>query len=311
VAGPPGFEPGISGLEEQKPTVSALPFGKEAQFEAVDWNAFYNWLLQDHREIVAKNILSYARRYAHCLFKMDLSEVVVLRKTLRHHVLEALSNLSKYLGVYETFKRLVKSYGVGWTGKSVDDLVIDRLTKVTDPDEVWSWVRQVKQVRPELSEFMDLLSVTGLRFDECVQSYNLIVKLSRQNKLGEYYNEANSTLEHFKFKDLFIRRTKKAFVSFVPKELVNRITQNAPLKSRHAVQKRVQDRGLPVRFSDVREAHNTVLTRYLTQPEIDFLSGRVSSTVFMSSYFNPALLPDLKDRVFKAVKEIMAKISQT
>ncbi|MEM1540886.1 MAG: integrase [Candidatus Bathyarchaeia archaeon] len=309
VAGPPGFEPGISGLEVRKPTVSALPSAKEGEFKEIDWKGFEKWLLQNHRERVARDILSYARRYAHCLLRMDLSEVALLRKTLRHHVVKALSNLAKFLGVYEDYRRLVRGYGIGWTGKSVDDLVIDRLIKVKDPEQVWQWVKQVKAVRVELSEFMDFLAVTGLRLDEAVQSYNLIIRLHREGKLNQYYNEANECLEHYRFKDVFVRRTKKAFISFAPKSLIQRITQCTPLKSRHAVQKRVQDRGVAVRFSDVREAWASVLTRHLTPPEIDFLQGRVSANVFMSSYFNPALVADLKDRVFKAIAEIQSKIA--
>jgi len=43
---------------------------------------------------------------------------------------------------------------------------------------------------------------------------------------------------------------------------------------------------------------------YLTQPEIDFLHGRTSASIFMQNYFNPALISDLKERVFKAIEEI-------
>jgi intergrase/recombinase len=275
----------------------------------IDWVAFYNWLLQNHRERIAKDIVSYARRYAHCLLKRDLGEVAVLRRTLRHHVLKALSNLAKFLGVYEDFRSLVKSYGIGWAGKSVDDLVIERIVKVKNPEEVWQWVKMVKQVLPELGVFMDYIAITGLRLDEAVQSYNMIIQLHREGKLGEYYNEANSTLEHFKFKDLFIRRTKKVFVSFTPRELIEKIASCQPLPSKYAVQKRVKDRGLAVRFADVREAWATFMTQFLRREEIDFAMGRVSGNVFMAHYFNPALLGDLRVRAFEGIKQIQAKVS--
>ena len=66
--------------------------------------------------------------------------------------------------------------------------------------------------------------------------------------------------------------------------------------------------GLKMRFHDVRKAHATILTKYLRQPEIDFVQGRVSSSIFMQNYFNSALISDLKERMFKAIKEIQAKI---
>ena len=281
---------------------------KKAENKTVNWEAFESWVRKDHRERVAREIVSYAKRYAHCLLKRDLTEVACLRRTLRTHVIKALSNLSKFLGVYEEYKRLIRSYGIGWTGKSVDDLVIERLTKVKNPDEVFQWVKQVKTVRPDLAEFMDFISVSGLRLNEAVESFNLVITLSREGKLSEYYNEQTEALEHFRFKETFIRRTKKAFVSFVPKQLIQKITLCSTLKSKDAVQKRVHKEGLSVRFSDIREAHATLLTKYLKQPEIDFIHGRVSANVFMSNYFNPAMISDLKQRVFQAIAEIQSKI---
>ena len=43
-------------------------------------------------------------------------------------------------------------------------------------------------------------------------------------------------------------------------------------------------------------------------PEIDFLQGRVSSSVFMRNYFNPAWITDLRERTLKAAEEILAKL---
>ena len=302
-----GFEPTFSGSEEQKPTVSALPSAKEAQFEAINWSEFEKWVYSSHRLNVAKDIIGYARRYAHCLLQRDLTEVALLRKTLRHHVVKALSNLAKYLGVYEDYRRLIRDYGISWKGRTADELIIDRLVKVTSPDEVFEWVKTVKRTRRELELFMDFVAVSGLRLEEAVSSYNLIVKLHRENRLGEYYNMDKQALEHFKFKDLFIRRTKKAFISFAPKELVLKIAEQTPLKSKFMVQKLIQNRGLTVRFGDVREAWATYMTQFLRREEIDFLQGRVSANIFMQHYYNPALLGDLQARAFQGIREILNK----
>jgi hypothetical protein len=66
-------------------------------------------------------------------------------------------------------------------------------------------------------------------------------------------------------------------------------------------------RVLPLRFSDVREAHGTFLTKFLKPSEIDFLHGRVTGSVFMANYFNPSLVSDLKARVFQGISEIQEK----
>ena len=222
--------------------------------------------------------------------------------------MKALSALSKYLGVYEEWKRLVKNYGLKWVGRSADDIFLDRLTKIVHPDEVFDWIRQVKTARPDLSVLMDLNAATGLRFIESVESYNIIIRLAREGNLDKYYNVEKGTLEHYRFKETFIRRTKKAFISFVPASLVKRVSEEEPLNWQ-GVETKINRRGLPLRFGDVRDAHGTFLTKHLRQPEIDFLHGRVSTSVFMRNYFNPALISDLKTRTFRAANEILAKIS--
>jgi len=168
----------------------------------------------------------------------------------------------------------------------------------------------VKRARSELSDFMDFIAITGLRLVEAIESYNLIIKLAKEGKLNEYYNEEKEALEHFRFKEIFLRKSKKAFISFVPKELIEKIALSSPLPdSRHAIQMRVKKKGLKLRFSDIREAHASFMTKYLKQPEIDFIHGRVTTNIFMANYFNPALICDLKERIVNAVKEIQNKIS--
>ncbi|MEM3696363.1 MAG: integrase [Candidatus Bathyarchaeia archaeon] len=282
---------------------------EEPLIQKINWSNFENWLLRNHRRHTVVSLVNYSKKYAHCLLNRDLTEVRDLRDTLRPNVVRALSNLAKYLGIHEDWKELVKQYGLKWTGKSTDELLIDRLVKVKNPDEVFQWIKQVKNERKDLMIFMDYIAITGLRLEEAVQSYNLIIELSKKGKLSDYYNEENETLEHFKFKEVFIRKSKKAFASFVPKDLIKQISVLEPFKSKHAVQKRVRLANLPLRFADVREMHASFLTKYLKPPEIDFLHGRVSANVFMQNYFNPKLINDLKERVFQGIHEIKSKIS--
>jgi len=63
------------------------------------------------------------------------------------------------------------------------------------------------------------------------------------------------------------------------------------------ISNRIKRAKLKSRFGDVREYFATIMTKFLNAVEIDFLQGRVSASVFMQNYFNPALIVDLKDRV--------------
>ncbi|MEM2995655.1 MAG: integrase [Candidatus Bathyarchaeia archaeon] len=231
-------------------------------------------------------------------------------KTVRGNVIRALANLSKYLGIYPQFQNLMRSHAIEWSGKSSDQIVIERLTKTKDVNEVFEWIRQVKNARSDLALFMDFITVSGMRLIEAIASYNLIIDLARKHKLSDYYNEEKEALEHYKFKDIFLRRSKKVFVSFIPKGLIEKIVLSDPLPaSRYAVEERIRKKGLTLRFNDIRELTATFLTKYLRREEIDFIQGRVSSNVFMEHYFNPALISDLKERVFKAITEIQSKIN--
>ena len=275
----------------------------------INWEAFERWVLRDHRKTVARDIVNYAKKYAHYLLSRDLREVAEVRKTKRTHVLKALSNLAKFLGIHDEYRRLIRNYGISWKGRSTDELIIDRLTKVKDPNEMFMWIKEVKEKIPDLSDFLDLMAISGLRLVEAISSYNLIIKLAKEGKLNQYYNEEKEALEHFRFKEIFLRKSKKAFVSFVPKDLVERIALNHPIPSRFALQKRLERQGMQGRFSDIREFHGTFMTKYLKESEINFIHGRVTTSVFMRNYFNPMWISDLKERVFKGISEIQALIS--
>lgn len=68
-----------------------------------------------------------------------------------------------------------------------------------------------------MSQIIKFDCLVGLRPAEIVESVRLINK-------GEfyptYYNEEHQALEHFRFPKIFLRQTKKAFISFVTPEMI-------------------------------------------------------------------------------------------
>jgi hypothetical protein len=279
----------------------------ESKSDNIDWVSFKTWVAKEYRPKTAHDRFSYAKQYSSCLLEKDLKPLLELSQDKRSHVMKALSSLSKFLGIYDQFMALIKNYGLKWSVRS-DDLIIARFTKSVDPDEIFNWIKQVKASCPTFRDFMDLIATTGLRYEEAIESYNLIIKLSKENKLKQYYDNEREILEHFRFKDIFLRKTKKVFISFVPTELIQRISQAKPLSVGY-VQNKVKRKIGKLRFGDIRELHGTLLTKHLSEVEINFLHGRVSSSVFMRNYFNPAWIKDLKERTFKAVANIMEAIS--
>jgi len=235
------------------------------------------------------------------LFNRDFSELHSLSDSKRNHVLKSLSALAKFMGMYPEFQDLRRKYNLKWSSGNRDLLIIKRLLSNSRKD-LKEWINNVKSRVPSLSLYLDFLIATGLRHIEAINSWNIIITLSSNERLQEYFK--NSILEHYRYPNIFIRRTKKVFLSIVPEHIIEHIAKSETLTSTK-IRKRLTRKGLNERFSDIREYWASAMTRYLRQPEIDFLQGRVSSTVFMTNYFNPTLIDDLKDRALKGIASLL------
>ena len=223
--------------------------------------------------------------------------------------MQSLSALSKYAGCYEQYRQMIKAYDLRWAVNN-DDVIIARLIKYSggkgsaNESDLFDRVKTIKQQIHEFISFMDFTLETGLRLTEAITSYRLIVELSAQGKLGEYYNAERNVLDHFRFKELFIRRTKKAFMSFVSNELIDTVRLSNLHPTKDVIERRIRRRKLKLCFSDLRELWASRSVKYLGQPEIDFFAGTRFSIVFMRNYFNPAWIRDLKKRALKNAHEL-------
>ena len=299
-----GFEP--TNLYRIGASVPKLtPMGK---MRPINFALFKKWLFQNYRPFTARQQYCYAKKFADCLLSRDLSKIAMFSESKKRHTVIALLSLSKFLGVNESVRQLVKNYGIKVNGKDNDDIVISRLLKTSSADEVFQWIKQGREKIPEIRNLLELMAISGLRLIEAIECTNLIIALSSDGTLHTYYNEEKQVLEHFRFKERFIRNSKKVFISFIPKDLVQRLSNDKPLKYSR-VQKLASWHLKKLRFGDIRELHGSILTKHLSQPEIDFLHGRVGINVFMSNYFNVNLISDLKERIFNAISDIRKQIS--
>ncbi len=277
-------------------------------FANVDWEGFKLWLLHTHAERNAGDIYRTAKKYCMVLWlPSEASKLSALSSSSCRLVMASLANLSKFLGMYKVWKDIVANAGLKWSNGNSEDVIIKRFTKQQNSDDILCWVKSVKENSPNLSCFMDLAAATGIRFIEAVNSYNLIVNLSSKDNLAEYYAFGRELLQHYRFKALFMRKSKKVFISFVSSKLIRKIEGSSAV-SKEAIENRIKRSPYPSRFGDLREYWATVMTRHLSQPEIDFLQGRVSSSVFMRNYFNPAWITDLQERTLKASEEILHRL---
>jgi intergrase/recombinase len=147
-------------------------------------------------------------------------------------------------------------------------------------------------------------TLTGLRASECVASVKLIKDL---NNFKTYYNEGRQCLEHFRFANIFIRRTKAAYISLVDKEILEIVQNCTNVPSYNALKKALMRRSLDMQLKYCRKIFASYLRQSGIETEIvDLLQGRVPKSVFARHYFTPSL--DYRDKVIGALDNLRQKI---
>lgn len=143
--------------------------------------------------------------------------------------------------------------------------------------------------------------MSGLRKEEGITSFNLIIDLSKQGGLNGYLNE-NGVLEHFRFKEKFLRVTKNAYVSIVPMDLISEIGRTQKVTYAGIV-KRIHRREMRCRINELRDYYGTFMVRPLIREEVDLQQGRVGKSIFARFYWSPSF-KELQSRVLKAIHEM-------
>jgi len=132
--------------------------------------------------------------------------------------------------------------------------------------------------------FVEFLAMTGLRPGEAVMAFNLIIKLGADGRLTEYYNQKMQCLEHYKHRELFLRRTKNCYISFVSEALMSKIMMATPIKY-NRLQCCLKRRDVPLQLKQLRSHHNSYLRKSGVMSElVDILAGRVPKSVFVRHY---------------------------
>ncbi len=73
---------------------------------------------------------------------------------------------------------------------------------------------------------MKFCVLTCLRPSEAVESVKLI---NNPDELRTHYNPERQAFEHFRLPSIFIRQTKKAYISFVTPEMIEGVSTGIPV----------------------------------------------------------------------------------
>jgi hypothetical protein len=165
-----------------------------------------------------RQILCYARKYASILETGDASPLLVLTKSssspaIRRHAMESLAAFSKYAGCYQRWQQIRQAYSLHWTN---GDESLQSLQLFFNPnlslDSMLQKVREMIRVLPaHMSAVIRFAVLTGLRPMEACESARLL----NGEHILQYYNPERQALEHFRFPEIFLRPTKKAYISYL------------------------------------------------------------------------------------------------
>jgi hypothetical protein len=168
----------------------------------------------------AEDRLRYAKRFGSLLPNGDATILLQVPPNKRIHIMKALSSLARFTGQSDVWQRLRQQHGLQWSAGTEK---IDAFTRFFNEDRtldtMLQWLREAMQVLPRhYANFHLFCTLTGLRASECVEAVRLINTFL--NSGTNYYNSEQKILQHYRFPEIFIRRTKAVYISIVNKEIL-------------------------------------------------------------------------------------------
>jgi intergrase/recombinase len=206
------------------------------------------------------------------------------KPTIRNNVINALTALSRFLGTYNSFITEMKSHGI----RRVRPDPVQTFTRIFNSNAhkgLREWYQAASAVLKENERlYLRFMLLSGVRAMEGIKVFNLIVELGA-NYSEKYYNESTGFLEHFRYPKLFLRRSKNVYVSAVPKDLLDCISESNGI-SYKAIDKRLGGAGMPMRIKQLRSYYATKMREMgLLSEQIDLVQGRVGKSIFLQHYF--------------------------
>ena len=113
------------------------------------------------------------------------------------------------MGCYDKWKAIKERYQLKWSNENS----IDAFKKIINEDNSYNnlleWLKNTtSQISDKYRNILFYCTLTGLRPEEACQSIKLV-----KEKIDNYLDKNKMILKHFEFPEIFIRRTKQAYVS--------------------------------------------------------------------------------------------------
>jgi intergrase/recombinase len=290
----------VSTLPAPNPIQASLVFCLDNSF----WKNYKDYLSRNFNQHTAKCRLIYAKDFSYVLNESNASSLLLLSNEKRIHIMKALATLSKYTGCHDRWKNIVNRYQLKWSVEDTVETFNDVM--MNDSCNYNSMIEWIKNCCSKLSSsYSNILlfnTLTGLRPDEACKAIQII-----QKEEDNYVRKDLMILEHYKFPDTFIRRTKKAYISILTYSILELAKQSANC-GYNALRLAVKRKKLDMNMSYCRKIFATYLrTQGIEQEIIDLLQGRSPKTVFARHYFKPNFT-DEKQKVTVCLENLYREI---
>jgi intergrase/recombinase len=268
------------------------------------WDSFKKYLEGFNNKKTIYSCLSYAKRYYRLLLSENLSEVIGASKDRKNHIMKALASLSKYLGVYDGWKKIIEKYNLKWANRNSLDTFNKIMFSEGNIENLITWIKNFikdEDIGLEHRNLVLYCALTGLRASEAIESIKII---KDENKIKRYIDSEKNILKHYEFPETFIRKTKKAYFSVINKDLI-KIALGSISTNYTTVQSFFYRKRIKYKLNYCRKVFATYLRNNGIEPEIiDLLQGRISSSVFMNHYYRP----DINDTITNKIKPLLASL---
>jgi len=225
--------------------------------------------------------------------------------------MSALANLAKYQGRYDQFLQLRQRYNLKWSkgdslqyfarffdGELTFDVMLQRIREM------------MRLLPPFMSRIIKFACLVGLRASEVVESVRLLNEqdLAHTMQAASYYNPERQALEHFRYPEVFLRQTKKAYISFVTPSMIEGLSPiGERVPSYNAIRLACYYQGIKCSMRYCRKIFASWLKTYnIPDFVIDILQGRVPPSVLARHYLVPQ--DRLRDDILQALHQLQKQL---
>ncbi len=245
------------------------------------WKSFEEYLNNNYRKSSIKSRFLYAKQYYRIILDGNAQSLIVLPNNKRLQVMKSLSVLSKFMGCYYKWKNIKDRYQLKWSNENSIDTFKKIINENNSFNNLLEWLKNTFcQISETHRNLLIYCTLTGLRPDEACQSIRLV-----KENIDSYHDKDKMILKHFEFPEIFIRRTKQAYVS-IANDLIIKVANDSGNHSYNALRCHLKRKKIQMNMNYCRKIFATFMRNNGLQSEIiDLLQGRIPKSVFVRHYY--------------------------